>query len=80
MTAEEVAAMEKGEPIPGGIENNGHHVPMPKPSHRQVAGQKRKTGSSSADDENTPFKKSKVASESAEDSDDGDGDDDEDDG
>jgi nuclear transcription factor Y, alpha len=76
LTADEVAAMEKGEGIPGGDENSHH--PAAKSSAAPSSGQKRKA-TSSAGDENTPMKKSKiVASESAEDSEDGDGDDDED--
>jgi nuclear transcription factor Y, alpha len=75
LTADEVAAMEKGEGIPGNDENN--QTPAAKSSAAPMSGQKRKA-SSSADDENTPMKKSKIASESAEDSDDGEGDDDED--
>lgn len=75
MTADEVAAMEKGEGIPGGDENS--HTPATKSSSGPTSGQKRKAPSS-ADDENTPVKKSKIASESTEDSDDGEGDDDED--
>lgn len=75
MTADEVAAMEKGEGLPGNDENS--QVLPTKSSVAPTSGQKRKA-SSSADDENTPMKKSKIASESAEDSDDGEGDDDED--
>jgi len=75
LTADEVAAMEKGEGLPGGDENSHH--PAAKSSAAPSSGQKRKA-TSSAEDENTPLKKSKIASESAEDSDDGEGDDDED--
>lgn len=75
MTADEVAAMEKGEGIPGGDENN--QTPVTKSTGGPTPGQKRKA-TSSANDENMPLKKSKIASESTEDSDDGEGDDDED--
>lgn len=75
LTADEVAAMEKGEAAPGGDENN--QTPAAKASAAPTSGQKRKAPSS-ADDENMPMKKSKIASESADESDDGEGDDDED--
>ena len=67
--------MEKGEAVPGADENS--RTPAAKSSAAPTSGQKRKARSS-ADDENTPMKKSKIASESAEDSDDGEGDEDED--
>jgi nuclear transcription factor Y, alpha len=75
LTADEVAAMEKGEGVPGTDENN--QATAAKSSAGPTSRQKRKA-SGSADDENTPVKKSKIASESAEDSDDGEADDDED--
>lgn len=71
LTADEVAAMEKGETIPG---DENTQTPTAKPSAAPASGQKRKA-TSSAEDENTPLKRSKIASESAEDSDDGEGDD-----
>ena len=75
LTADEVAAMEKGETVPGMEENQTPVKTTATPS----SGTKRKA-SSSAEDENTPLKKSKIVNESADDSDDGEGDDDEDEG
>ena len=72
LTADEVAAMEKGEAGPGGDDNLGSATKL---TETTGSGQKRKAG---ALDENTPNKKTKMASESADDSEDGE-DDDEDD-
>ena len=60
LTADEVAALEKGEGIPG--EENSQ-TPASKSENTASSGQKRKAGAS---DDNTPLKKSKIASESAE--------------
>lgn len=69
LTADEVAAMEKGEGLPGD-ENN--ETPSTKLNEGASSGQKRKASSL---EDNMPVKKSKIASESAEDSEDGDEDD-----
>ncbi|KAK5459390.1 Transcriptional activator [Exophiala xenobiotica] len=66
LTADEVAALEKGEIGPNG-------TPATKETKPASSGSKRKAGS---DDNNTPLKKSKVASESAEEEDDDDGEED----
>lgn len=65
LTADEVAALEKGETIPG-MENG---TPATKDSKSATSGTKRKADSSNTE---TPSKKSKVASESAEEEDDDD--------
>ncbi|KIV92186.1 hypothetical protein PV10_06645 [Exophiala mesophila] len=65
LTADEVAALEKGETIPG-MENG---TPATKDSKSATSGTKRKADSG---DTETPSKKSKVASESAEEEDDDD--------
>lgn len=72
LTAEEVAAMEKGE---GGT-GDENQTPATKGSENATSGQKRKA--TSHENDNTPVKKSKIASESAEDSEEAD-DDEEDD-
>lgn len=69
LTADEVAALEKGEGLPGG--ENG--TPATKKSENATSGTKRKAG---AADNETPVKKSKIASESAEEEDDDDGEED----
>jgi hypothetical protein len=66
LTADEVAALEKGEIGPNG-------TPATKETKPASSGSKRKAGS---DDNHTPLKKSKVASESAEEEDDDDGEED----
>jgi len=68
LTADEVAALEKGETVPG--VNDGT---QPAPKDKSSSGTKRKAG---AADNETPVKKSKVASESAEEEDDDDGEED----
>ena len=60
MTADEVAAMEKGEIVPG--VNDGTVPPS------KASGQKRKAG---ADSNDTPAKKNKVATPESEEEDDG---------
>ncbi len=70
MTADEVAALEKGENPLGG--ENG--TPTTKKSEpHATSGSKRKAG---AIDNQTPVKKSKISSESAEEDDDDDGEED----
>lgn len=64
LTADEVAAMEKGEGLPG--DENGQ-TPATKKIENATSGSKRKA--TSTDDE-TPVKKSKIASESADEDDD----------
>jgi hypothetical protein len=71
LTADEVAAMEKAEGGQGNDENNQTPATS-KSTAGPTSGQKRKA----SDDENMPVKKTKIASESAEDSEDGEGDDD----
>jgi hypothetical protein len=71
LTADEVAALEKGESIPGVGENG---TPATKETKTATSGTKRKAGG--AADNETPVKKSKVASESAEEEDDDDGEED----
>ena len=73
LTADEVAAMEKGDKAQG---EDNQQTPATKTNEAATSGQKRKAGSHENDV--TPVKKSKVANESAEEDDDG-GDDDEDD-
>ncbi len=68
LTADEVAAMEKGEGLPG---DENHQTPNTKSNENASSGQKRKAG---ALEDNTPVKKSKIASESADDSEEGDDD------
>jgi hypothetical protein len=68
LTADEVAALEKGEGLPG---ENG--TPANVKAEAATSGTKRKAG---AIDNDTPVKKSKVASESAEEEDDDDGEED----
>ncbi|KAI1612160.1 nuclear transcription factor Y, alpha [Exophiala viscosa] len=69
LTADEVAALEKGETVPG---VNDGTAPASKNSEKATSG-KRKAG---AADNETPVKKSKLASESAEEEDDDDGEED----
>ena len=71
LTADEVAAMEKGEGIPG---DENHQTPSTKSNENASSGQKRKA--SALDVDNTPVKKAKIASDSAEDSEEADDDDD----
>ena len=68
LTADEVAAMEKGEGLTG---DENHQTPATKSNENTSSGQKRKASSL---EDNTPVKKSKIASESAEDSEEGDDD------
>jgi nuclear transcription factor Y, alpha len=67
LTADEVAAMDKAEGLTGDDRN---HTPATKPTETATSGQKRKAGG--ALDEETPVKKSKIVSESVDDSEDGD--------
>jgi nuclear transcription factor Y alpha len=69
LTADEVAAMEKGDGLAG---DENHQTPATKSNENTSSGQKRKAASSLED--NTPVKKAKIASESAEDSEEGDDD------
>jgi nuclear transcription factor Y, alpha len=69
LTADEVAAMEKGEPLP----ENGA-TPAGKKSDGAGSGSKRKADSNNENE--TPAKKNKVASESAEEEDEDDGEED----
>jgi nuclear transcription factor Y, alpha len=68
LTADEVAAMEKGEGMPG---EENHQTPATKSNENTSSGQKRKASSL---EDSTPVKKTKIASESAEDSEEGDDD------
>jgi len=70
LTADEVAAMERAQNTEGG--ENGQ-TPAPKKTENVSSGTKRKAES---DDKETPVKKTKVASESAEEDDDEDGEED----
>ena len=66
LTADEVAAMEKQESVPG---DENHQTPATKSNENASSGQKRKASSL---EDTTPSKKAKVAVESTEDSEDGD--------
>jgi hypothetical protein len=72
LTADEVAAMEKGDGMPG---DENHQTPATKSNENTSSGQKRKASSL---EDTTPSKKIKIAIENAEDSEDGDEEEDDD--